>query len=394
MQYIRRALLAASTLAALLTCTSASTQQATTARNDYSDGKNWLCRPNRGNDACTVDLTTTVIASDGRTAVEKWSANPDAAVDCFYVYPTVSSDAAPNSDMNAGPEELNVVRQQFARFGSQCRMYAPLYRQITLTSLRTMMSGKPVAMNPTLGYNDVLDAWNHYLEHDNNGRGIVLIGHSQGSSVLMQLIAQEIDGKPIQKQLVSALLLGWNVAVPKDKDVGGSFKHIPVCQSTTQIQCVLAYASFRASSPPPANTLFGKVPGAGMQAVCVNPAALDERELHSYLNTNGRNGAGEPVKWIANGTTIPTPFVSVPGLLGAQCINDAGVSYLSVTVNGNTNDPRADDIAGDVITDGAIQNNWGLHLIDANLAMGNLLSIVSQQSKAYVAAAKDCNCKK
>jgi len=395
MQYKNhRGLLAAAALTALLTGAHVSAQQANTAKNDYGDGKNWLCRPDRAGDACAVDLTTTVIAADGKTSVEKWSANADAPVDCFYVYPTVSSDTTPNSDMNAGPEELSVVHQQFARFGSMCRVYAPLYRQITLTTLRTMMSGKPAAMNPTLGYNDVLDAWNHYLKHDNKGRGIVLIGHSQGSSVLMQLMAQEIDGKPIQKQLVSALLLGWNVAVPKGKDIGGSFKHIPVCQSATQIQCVLAYASFRSSSPPPANTLFGKVPGADMQAVCVNPAALEDRALHSYLNTSGRNGTGEPTKWIAGDTSITTPFVSVPGLLSAQCVNEAGVSYLSVTVNGNVSDPRTDEIAGDVVSNGEIQRNWGLHLIDANIAMGNLLGIVGQQSKAYVAAAKDCNCKK
>ena len=368
--------------------------QAQTVKNDYSDTKNWLCRPGSSNDACAVDLTTTVINADGKTRVEKWAANPDAPVDCFYVYPTVSNDTTPNSDMTAGPEELNVVHQQFARFASQCRVYAPLYRQITVPALRAMLTGKPVAMNPLLGYGDVLDAWNHYLKHDNQGRGIVLIGHSQGSSVLSQLIAQEIDGKPVQKQLVSALLMGWNVAVPKGKDVGGSFKHIPVCQSATQIQCALAYASFRANSPPPANTLFGKVPGTDMQAVCVNPAALDNRELHSYMNTNSRNGTSDPVKWIANGAAITTPFVSVPGLLSAQCVNSEGVNYLSITVNGNATDPRADDIAGDVVTDGVIQKNWGLHLIDANLAMGNLLSVVGQQSKAYVASAVDCNCKK
>jgi hypothetical protein len=166
-----------------------------------------------------------------------------------------------------------------------------------------------------------------------------------------------------------------------------------VCQSATQIQCALAYASFRANSPPPANTLFGKVPGADMRAVCVNPAALDNRELHSYMNTNGRNGTSDPVKWVASGT-VTTPFVSVPGLLSAQCVNSDGANYLSITVNADANDPRADDIAGDVVTDGVIQKNWGLHLIDVNLAMGNLLSVVGQQAKAYVASAVDCNCKK
>ena len=102
-----------------------------------------------------------------------------------------------------------------------------------------------------VGYNDVLDAWNHYLKHDNNGRGVVLIGHSQGSGVLTQLIRNEIDGKPIQSRIVSALLLGTNVAVPKGKDVGGAFKNLPLCRAADQTGCVITYVSFRSTIPPP-----------------------------------------------------------------------------------------------------------------------------------------------
>src|SRR5438552_12141491 len=127
------------------------------AKNDYSDGKTWLCRPGR-QDACAVDLSTTVVAADGKLTVEKWSSNPKAAIDCFYVYPTVSNDQTPNSDMNAGPEELAVIRTQFARFGSECRVFAPLYRQVTLTALRAGIAGKPMAVDRALGYNDVVDA--------------------------------------------------------------------------------------------------------------------------------------------------------------------------------------------------------------------------------------------
>src|SRR6266702_157779 len=122
------------------------------AKNDYSNGDNWLCRPGR-QDACAVDLSTTVVAADGKLTVEKWSSNPKAAIDCFYVYPTVSNDQTPNSDMNAGPEELAVIRSQFARFGSECRVFAPLYRQVTLTALRAGIAGKPMTVDRALGYN-------------------------------------------------------------------------------------------------------------------------------------------------------------------------------------------------------------------------------------------------
>src|SRR5215472_6707767 len=170
--------------------------------NDYSDAKAWLCRPG-GHDACDTDLSTTVIEPGGKLSVETWAAAADAPVDCFYVYPTVSTDPTPNSDMTADAAELNVIRQQFARFGSKCRPYAPLYRQITLAGLRSMMAGGGGSLARGLQYDDVKDAWNYYLEHDNKGRGYVLIGHSQGSFILDDLIRQEIDGKPIQSRLIS-----------------------------------------------------------------------------------------------------------------------------------------------------------------------------------------------
>ena len=137
---------------------------------------------------------------------------PNAAIDCFYVYPTVSTDPTPNSDMNADPAELNVVRTQFARFGSKCRPYAPMYRQITLAGLRrSLATGAAAPWGAGPHYTDVRDAWNYYLQHDNKGRGVVLVGHSQGSFILIELMRQEIDGKPIQSRIVSAILLGTTV---------------------------------------------------------------------------------------------------------------------------------------------------------------------------------------
>lgn len=354
-------------------------------RIDYSKPESWLCLPGR-DDYCNVDLTTTVISSDGSMTMEPWAPDPDPKIDCFYVYPTVSNDKSGNSDMIPGPGEINVVKAQFARFGEDCRLYAPLYRQVTLTALRARMSGDDtVKGDRDLAYEDVKAAWNYYLEHDNQGRGVVLIGHSQGSSILMALISNEIDGKPAQQKLVSAILGGSRLPVPQGKLVGGAFQHIPLCTAPQETGCVIAYASFRANVPPPANTLFGKVPEPGMMAACVNPANLSggSGELHAYLSTNGPGmSAGTAQPWVP-GKEVATPFVSVPGMLTAECVNDEHGSYLAVTVHGDPADPRVDDIVGDVVNNGQVQANWGLHLIDMHLAMGNLLDIVHAESAAW-----------
>jgi len=358
--------------------------------NDYSDPKTWLCRPG-GKDACAIDHATTIVAADGKLTRETWAADPKAPIDCFYVYPTVSTDPTTNSDMNADPAEMNVIRQQFARFGSKCLTYAPLYRQVTLVGLRPMLApGAAVTLDQGLAYNDVKDAWNHYLQHDNKGRGFVLVGHSQGSFILNRLIRDEIDGKPIQARMLSAILLGTTIMVPKGKDVGGSFQHVPLCRSASQIGCAITYASFRSTVPPPANTLFGKVPDANMVAACTNPAALagGGGELHAYLDRTGRTitGTARVKPWVTPEEPIDTPFVSVPGLLTARCsANENASGYLEVTVNGDPSDPRVDEITGDIGNPPNVLANWGLHLIDVNLSMGNLLDVVSQQTRTYLA---------
>ena len=79
----------------------------------------------------------------------------------------------------------------------------------------------------------------------------------------------------------------------------------------------------------------------------------------------------------------------MPGLLTAKCATNENASgYLEVTVNGNPSDPRADDIVGDIGAAPNVLANWGLHLIDVNLAMGNLVDIVREQGKAFLAASK------
>ena len=50
-------------------------------------------------------------------------------------------------------------------------------------------------------YADVLDAWREYLARDNRGRGVVLLGHSQGTRMLRQLLRTAQRRKHIRLQV-------------------------------------------------------------------------------------------------------------------------------------------------------------------------------------------------
>ncbi len=362
------------------------------AATDYANPAVWLCRPGR-QDACSAPQDATIVAVNGSLTREVFHSAKNPAIDCFYVYPTVSNEPGGNSDLTITGAERNVVNAQFSRFAAKCRLFAPMYRQVTLTALRALIAGKPIPADRDLGYSDVLAAWNYYLAHDNQGRGVVLVGHSQGSGVLTRLIKEEIDGKPVQGKLISAILMGTSLPVPKGADVGGAFKHIPVCRANSQTGCVIAFADFRVNVPPPANSRFGKAP-EGMQAVCANPAALGGGSglLNAYLSagriSTGSDGPREPFDWTQPRKPVETAFVKVPGLLSAACVVDEHGSYLAVTVHPTPGGARTNDISGDVVVNGHVLEDWGLHLIDANLTMGNLVAIVGDETKAYLAAAK------
>jgi pimeloyl-ACP methyl ester carboxylesterase len=360
---------------------------------DYADPGTWACLPGRA-DLCAADLSTTVVAANGTMTREDFTPAPDPKIDCFYVYPTVSNDPGGNSDMSPGVEERHVIAQQFARFGSVCRLYAPLYRQVTVTALRALLAGRPIPSDGELAYADVKAAWDEYLAHHNEGRGVILIGHSQGAGVLTALIAREIDGAPVEKQLVAAYLLGSNVAVPRGARVGGVFADVPLCERASETGCVVSYVSFRDGAPPPPGSRFGALQttlplplpaGVDLTAACVNPAALlrgrANAPLQSYLTAQAPAQA-PPIVW-ATGKTVSTPFVAVPGLLSAQCRANATHSWLAVHVNADPADPRADDIRGDIVAGGQTLPDWGLHLVDVNLEMGDLVELAERQSVAF-----------
>jgi len=353
---------------------------------DYGNPEAWLCRPDRAG-ACDVDLSTTVIGQDGRATVERARLDPQAPVDCFYVYPTVSTDTTTLSGLVPDDAERNVVRLQLARFGTKCRLFAPMYRQLTLAAMgRAYAAGIESPDFLGQGYQDVRAAWRYYLAHDNGGRGVVLIGHSQGTSILTELIRREIDGTPAQSRIVSALLIGGpdGILVRRGGDAGGTFAHLPLCRAATETGCVVAYSAFRATAPPTATTRFGRSGDSTLVAACTNPAALGggEAALNGYFDAAGATalpmGPTEP--WTVGGRPVATPMVRVVGLLKGQCRSNSFASYLEVSVQRGPGSPASRDIQGDLV------EPLGLHLVDMEVAMGNLVDLVGQQATSYLAS--------
>jgi Protein of unknown function (DUF3089) len=346
----------------------------------------WLCRPGLANNPCTAPLTTTVIRATGSRSVQTARPAKNPPIDCFYVYPTVSQQKTVNANLHIDPQEREVARAQASRFSQVCRVYAPMYPQLTLSAI-----GKgPTAISARgaiTAYLGVLSAWKDYIAHYNHGRGVVLIGHSQGASLLIPLIRRQIDpNTAVRRLLVSALLMGGNVTVPVGADVGGDFQHIPACRSNDETGCVVAYSSF--DEPPPPNSLFGRVgtgfsapsglasnASANLEVLCVNPADLagGPARLSPYLptfSTPGTARSGSSVK------VARTPWVTYPNLYSAQCEDSGGASWLQVNDIAGPRDRRP------VVTE-VLGPTWGLHLVDVNIALGNLVGLVRDEAAAY-----------
>ena len=341
---------------------------------DYATASSWLCLPGRA-DTCSTPLKTTALNPNGYGSTGLSPVSADPAIDCFYVYPTVSRDDGLNSDL-APSEEKAAVEVQFARFAGSCRTFAPLYRSMTVGLIAAVAAGADYKRPFATAYGDVRSAWKEYLAKYNDGRPFVLIGHSQGSWMLQTLIAQEIEGRPIARQMRLAIIPGFNVLVPEGKLVGGTFKSTPVCSTAGQTSCVMSWVSYREKNAPPPGAVFGYSDIAGMTVACTNPAqpgATGWVPLDSYWYALSKQPVpGGPISWSTEGAP-PSPFLRTEGLVSARCVNEGPRGYLSIRTNADPGDKRTDRIGGEVGALGFFIPGWGMHLADINAPLGDLV---------------------
>lgn len=346
----------------------------------------WLCSPHLVSDPCDLPSDTTDLGTGDVTPAHPLN-ETDKPVDCFYVYPTVSDQIALNAGLAAQPEIQSIASYQAARFSSQCRVFAPIYRQMTL--IPGIVAGSLGAPLAPLAYSDVLAAWNDYLAHDNNGRGVIFVGHSQGTMMLRKLIHDEIDpNSELRGQLVGAFLMGGNVLTARNSTVGGDFESVPLCTNRGEIGCVVAYSTagsdpllslFGNSSIDLLSAQLGLRTGPAYEVACTDPGPL-----------SGNNG---PV-----GFTIPSsPFAFgiISILLGYTSFPDGAPTSASTWT---TSAERAVGACAEVnryrmyrfhsTTPGQQVNELPLlstHLVDMNLGYDRLVSIADQQIQTYLA---------
>jgi hypothetical protein len=335
----------------------------------------WLCKPGKADNPCDVSLNTTLMSPTGKKlGIQHIKAPRNPKFDCFYVYPTVSDQKTGASNFNIDPELRSIALYQAARYTSDCRMYAPVYRQNTLASLLGTVMATP--QERAYAYADVRAAWLDYLHHYNHGRGVVLMGHSQGSFVLRQLVTKEIDpNRKVRKRLISAVLLGGNVLVKKGSDVGGDFKHIRACRSRSQTGCVIAFSTF--GETPPADAIFGRTSVAGQAVLCTNPAALG--------GGSAKITPIQPSEPFAPGTTIAAA-IGVLGVPQPKVSTAWGASpnaYRARCTTGATNALVITPLRGAPVFHASPTPGWGLHLVDANIALGNLVGLVRHQAAVW-----------
>jgi hypothetical protein len=365
----------------------AETPAAPSAAPDYAKDESWICLPGRP-DVCSTPLGTAALDPNGYGSVGQAAPAASPAADCFYIYPTVSRDQGLNSDLQPGREEIGATASQFARFAGVCRTFVPVYRQVTTRGIPLALTGVDVRPNFDLAYGDVVAAWKAFVAHRNKGRPFVILGHSQGAIHAIRLIQNEIEGKPIARRMLSAVIAGWSVEVPPGKLVGGSFKSIPLCTREGQTGCVLTWMSFRADSPPTIGSFLGRAATPGMTAGCTNPAALGSDQaapLDSYWFALSPAPAGaEPIAWSKEGPP-PAPFLRTQGLAVGQCRHAGQAGYLAISVNADPADARTDRIPGDVYIGGQINRGWGLHVADMSLAQGDVIRLIGAQARAFSA---------
>ena len=207
----------------------------------------------------------------------------DSSVDVFFLHPTTYTRDFENSNFNADIDDsalnhktdVTTILYQATVFNGSCRVFAPRYRQAHLKAYFQAESEQSKKAFD-LAYSDLRAAFQYYLDHWNHGRPIIVAAHSQGSMHAVRLLQEFFDGKPLQKQLVCAYVVGWQIK----KD---DFKSLPFGSSPTQTGCVVGWRTYKDDKE---DLMIRR---EGGNSLCVNPVTW--RTDNSWSTNEMHKGA-------------------------------------------------------------------------------------------------------
>lgn len=199
-------------------------------------------------------------------------------IDIFFVHPVSAYSGAGWNAKIDDAEALarlkdRILPNHAGPFLQAGPVYAPLYRQASLHSEISVGGEGDGAF--LLAYEDVLRAFDHYMETDNRHRGLVLAGVGQGGLYVERLLADRFQAEPLKSRLAAAYVI--DAALPLD--FPGKTVSQPLCEQYDQIHCIVAWkaipvgedaARFRDQSP--VWTADWRIaPSKGRKLACINP---------------------------------------------------------------------------------------------------------------------------
>ena len=295
----------------------------------------------------------------------------DTRADVFFIHPTSFLGTADENDiLNAGDnrrELFNALKTaawnadltdsvvnnrtnsrsilyQASVFNGSCRVFAPRYRQANIKAFFVPRSAASQQAFD-LAYSDIKAAFTYYLQHENQGRPIIIASHSQGSLHAIRLLQEFFDGKPLQQKLVCAYVVGYQI--PLD-----AFQKIPVGSSPTMTGCFVGWRTYQQGTTP---RLVEQENG---NSVCVNPLTWTTATAWADKTQN-------------NGSLIGFNRL-LPQMVGAGIEPTYNILWATLP-----------EKAGE-----RMQNMKNLHTFDYNLFWMNIRANVKERIDAYLATAR------
>lgn len=174
----------------------------------------------------------------------------DSMVDVFFLHPTTFTKRKDSKQSNAfiDDEYINAktdyssILYQASVFNQQCRVFAPRYRQAHIQNFFSTDSIKAHAAFE-LAYTDIRTAFEYYLKQYNNGRPIIIAGHSQGALMAERILIEYFENKTLKNKLVVAYIIGWPVSERY-------FTSLQVCTDSLQTGCFCSWRTFKKGYTP------------------------------------------------------------------------------------------------------------------------------------------------